>query len=258
MDRLELLKKLDKNEVILSHSSFNEFCKSPQHFISHKLRERKQTDAMKFGAMVHCMILEPDEFNNRFDIAPECDRRTKVGKALWQDFLDGKREGTEVVKHTDFMDADRIAKAILHNPASAWVFENVGQTEVSIEWEYKGLKWRGFIDGIGNDIGIIVDLKILADVSPKKVERYIRYEGAGRQAVHYKRGSGKQTYDYYVVGADRSGAVSVTKLGRGVLNAASRDLDWYITQFKRCRFENAWNQSYDFFAPNGIYEMTSW
>jgi PDDEXK-like domain of unknown function (DUF3799) len=258
MDSKELFRQIRSGELILSHSSFNQFCKSPSHFVAYKLKEKKVTDAMRFGSMVHCLVLEPGEFDSRYAIAPECDKRTKKGKAIWGEFTETIKDGVEIVKHNDFTDAERIARNILRNDSSAWVFDQIGHTEVGIEWKYKSLNWRGFIDGIGDEQGIIVDLKILADASPRKVENYIKYEGVGRQAVHYLRGSRCPDYKYFIVAADRFGGVSVTNIGKGVLNICREEIDYYITQFKKCVFLEKWDSSFDFFQPAGINEMTAW
>ena len=55
----------------LSYSSLKEFAKSPNHFIQYIERKFEASDAMIFGSAVHCAILEPDEFHNRYFVLDE-------------------------------------------------------------------------------------------------------------------------------------------------------------------------------------------
>ena len=62
------------------------------HTCPAKYRYRKdnpddnETPAMLFGSMVHKLILEPEDFEREYAVAPECDRRTKAGKAIFDEF----------------------------------------------------------------------------------------------------------------------------------------------------------------------------
>lgn len=253
-DRLrDLIGRIERREEKLSHSSFNSFCKSPLHFISYKLRERETTPAMIFGSMVHCLILEPDEFDKRYFIAPKCDRRTKAGKAIWAETLAiaGDRELT---KQEDYDKALKIKKRVYSNDASGWVMSQITETERAVEWKFGGYDWRGYIDGIGENV--VLDLKKVVDASPRKVERLIKYEGYGRQAAHYLRAVGNPDLDFYFICFDENANVSVHKMTRGALAVEYEQIDFYMGKFQLCAFKNDWNKSFDFYAPNGgIFEI---
>lgn len=253
--RLELLDRLRNNQEILSHSAFNEFMKSPRHFIAYKLRQKKTTPAMAFGSMCHCLVLEPSEFENRYIVSPKFDRRTKVGKEAFAEFASTAGDKL-IVSESDYQNANYLRDCLYKNESSAFVLERIKQTEVPIEWKYKGLQWHGYIDGQGN--GIKCDLKFMQDASPKKIERAIRFDGYGNQAVHYQRGSNKPDDDYYLIACDRSGNITVCELTKGFLHICSQEIDTYIAHFKRCQYLDMWHRSFDFFAPNGIYQITSW
>lgn len=253
--RIELIQRLKRNEVVLSHSSFNEFCKSPKHFIDYKLKDKVQTPSMAFGSMVHCSILEPEKFEASYFVMPECDGRTKEGKAIkMQAFEDAN--GREIVNAKDYAAALRIADTIRKNDPASVVLDKCTAFEVGVEWEYKGLKWQGRMDGDGRKNGLILDLKILADVSPRAVANYVKYEGAGRQAVQYLK-SANEDCEYYILAVDRAGNCSVSKLGKGLLQQLSREIDWYIAQFKKCVFLGSWGNSYDFYSQSGYFEINS-
>lgn len=253
--RIELIRKIKAGDFILSHSSFNEFCQSPKHFIDYKLQDKVETDAMRFGTMVHCSILEPEKFDELYYPMPEFDGRTKEGKAIKEQCLI-EANGKQLVTGKDFKAAKRIGESIRRNDPASDILSKCVAFEVGIEWEYKGIKWRGKMDGDGRPNGIILDLKILADVSPRSVFNYVKYEGAGRQAAHYLK-SAPPDCEYYVLAADRMGNCSVSKIGKGVIAQISREIDWYISRFKSCIFTGQWGASYDFYSPTGFFEINS-
>lgn len=62
----------------------------------------EETPALIFGSALHTSVLEPNEFDKRYAVAPECDRRTKDGKAVYEDFV--YRAGNKrVLKGDDFV-----------------------------------------------------------------------------------------------------------------------------------------------------------
>lgn len=264
-ERSELIRALKNKEVILSHSSFNAFCNSPRHFMDYKLRKFEPTPSMKFGSMVHCAILEPDEFESTYYVLPSSDLRPEQDKnmnskinQLWKAEQVALAGGREVVEAKDYDTARRIGDSIRKSDVASSLLEKCHGFEVGIEWEYKGFKWRGKMDGDGRRNGIIMDLKVLADASPRKVASYVKYEGAGRQAVHYLRGGDAEHCDYFILAVERSGNYSVSKIGKGLVNQLSREIDFYISRFKSCIFTNEWNSSFDFYGDrNGHFEISS-
>jgi len=220
---MEVLQK-SKHDIIsglyegtesLSHSSLNEFTKSPRHFINYKTGKKERTPAMTFGSLVHCMILEPEEVEARYIPEPEdAPRRPSIRQiqakkpsesslesiAFWTDF-EKQAQGKEIVSAADWATAERMKEAVYANEASRFVLDQVEETEVKIEWQSFGFSWRGYIDGKGQKV--ILDLKTIRDATPRMVERAILYDGYNRQAAHYLKGGGFPKHDYYIVAVDR-------------------------------------------------------
>jgi hypothetical protein len=74
-----IIMRLIRGEDHLSFTSINAFRRSPVTFIDYKLNKLEETDedtaAMKFGSMLHCLVLEPGDFENRyfsFDDSDKC------------------------------------------------------------------------------------------------------------------------------------------------------------------------------------------
>ncbi len=264
-ERYELIRALKRKEVILSHSSFNAFCNSPRHFMDYKLRTFEPTPSMKFGSMVHCSILEPDQFEKRYYVLPGSEERPEQDKNMnskinqaWKAEMIAKAAGREVVESKDYDAAKRIGDSIRKSDVASALLEKCYAFEVGIEWEYKGFKWRGTIDGDGRKNGVIMDLKVLADASPRKVANYVKYEGAGRQAVHYLRGGKAEDCDYFILAVERSGNYSVSKIGKGLINQLSREIDWYLARFNACIFTGDWSSSFDFYGnQDGHFEINA-
>ena len=72
--------------------------------------EDNDTQALQFGRAYHKYCLEPYDFSNEFVVAPNIDRRTKMGKEEYANFL-AKADGKEVIlqETMDTLEAMRIA-----------------------------------------------------------------------------------------------------------------------------------------------------
>lgn len=49
--------------------------------------DEEKKSALDMGTALHCLLLEPGEFDKRFIVSPKFDRRTKQGKADEEAFL---------------------------------------------------------------------------------------------------------------------------------------------------------------------------
>jgi len=89
----------------LRRSLLWEMNKSPLHFKYAQEHPEEDSDALRFGIAAHMAILEPERFAEVYQVAPECDRRTKAGKALYEDFQSRLEDWQEVLT---WEEADRI------------------------------------------------------------------------------------------------------------------------------------------------------
>lgn len=71
----------------LSRSAIMDIIECPklyQYNYLNKEREKKEsTEQMRLGSLVHTLLLESDQYKNRYMILPQCDRRTKEGKSIY-------------------------------------------------------------------------------------------------------------------------------------------------------------------------------
>ena len=72
----------------VSNSMLNNLTgKSPEYFRFAMDNPQPSTPAMKFGSALHMNVLQPEEFNNNYAVAPKFDKRTKQGKIDYAEFV---------------------------------------------------------------------------------------------------------------------------------------------------------------------------
>lgn len=132
---------------------------------AHSQIPRGDTPALLLGRALHCMVLEPSEFPQRYAVMPHFDRRTKEGKAGFEAFkaqhptaeaLDGEQAGN----------VDGMFRALRgHGKARELLLEGEGQNEVSLFWDECGIPCKARLDRLrmlGAECAI-VDIKSCRD-----------------------------------------------------------------------------------------------
>ena len=187
----------------LSFSALKAFEKSPNHFLAYeaaKDQTRTASPAMLFGSLVHCMVLEPLEVQHRYAEAPKCDRRTKAGKEQFAEFSDKVEDrGLEVITSQDWQRAENCAASIISNPTYGRIFDQA-TTEVEINSEISGFKFRAFVDLVLAEGAACGDLKTTRDASPRSFQRTMYTELYHVQAALYCALTGAD--NFYIVAAE--------------------------------------------------------
>lgn len=148
------------------------------------------------GAAMHMMLLEPDQFSERFVIEPKgTERRSKKGKQAWADFLDEKRwyeaiYGTgerSVITQSQADKCARRAEAVFDHPYAAELLRSAGLHELTVLFDYPktDIKCRGRIDKLLINRRAIVDIKGAKDASPWGFQRAVTNYEYHRQAMWY-------------------------------------------------------------------------
>lgn len=258
----QIIGGLMSHESHLSYSSLSAFKEAPSVFINYKIGKKEQTDAMLFGAMLHCLVLEPQDFFNRYHCLEDGDICNQIGGAKpratkaykeWKEVAIQEAGDKIIVETNDYLAAKIIASNVLHNRASRKILDLGWQHETPVEWEFKNFKFKGFIDGMGDKV--IFDLKTCADAEPDKFQREIMQRGYYLQAAMYLYATG-QMRDYYIIGVDRKGGVSVHKLEMALIEHGMTEYNKLLDKFNECILKDAFDQSYDFWADrfDGIYD----
>lgn len=261
-DKIEaLVASLMSHEGHLSYSSLSAFKSSPRDFVDYKMGVREETDAMLYGSMLHCLVLEPDDFFNRYHILDDADicmqiggakpRATKVYKE-WKAVALQEAGDKIMVETDDYVAAKIAANNILNNRASAKIIRQFTVKEKPVEWEFKNFKFKGYIDGDGEKL--MGDIKSMPNAAPKEVQREIVKRGLHIQAAMYLYAIG-QVKDYYIIAVDRKNGISVHKLEMALIEEGMNEYNRLLDSFNHCILTDSFDQSHDFWATrhDGIF-----
>jgi hypothetical protein len=249
-----IIDRLMSQEDHLSYSSLSAFKRSPKSFIDYKMGIKEETEAMQYGSMFHCLVLEPEDFTNRFHVLDDRDICIQIGgakpratKAYKEWYAVAMQEAGDktLVETDDYLSAQIAANNVLFNRASSKVLGMADSREKPIEWEFKNFKFKGFKDGDGEKI--IFDLKTCADATPKKFQRDIVDKGYYLQAAMYLYAGG-ESKDYYIIAVDKKNGVSVHKLEMALIQHGMDEYSDILDKFNTCILKDAWNQSFDFYS----------
>ncbi len=162
----------------VSSSQLKTILRSPAHYHAAYLAgapRKEPTASMVLGSLTHTLFLEPEQYGSEYIIAPDCDRRTKDGKAVYAAFQDAA-DGMTIVTAEQRDTAHAMARALcghqIHEAMTG------GHAEASIFWtdEQTGLACR-----IRPDYhiapcemwptGLIIDVKSTDDARPEAFAR---------------------------------------------------------------------------------------
>jgi exodeoxyribonuclease VIII len=147
----------------ISKSDLDLINRSPKHFKYAKSHPSEPTEAMLLGSVLHKLILEEEDFTSEYAVAPVCDRRTKAGKATYNDFIENVK-GRIVISSDMFETAFAIAEAVKSNPIVKKLLCG-GKAEQSYFWEENGIECKCRPDYLKNNI--VIDLKSTKNASPE-------------------------------------------------------------------------------------------
>lgn len=157
-------------------------------FYKYCLQEpKKQTDALTFGSLLHCLILQPDNFDNEFAIEPIVNKRTNDGKAVLEQFYLINKDKI-IINNEQLELADFLKQKIYGHPIAKKLLTGKGENEISLFWvdEETGIICKGRPDKICNKI--IVDLKTTGSAKPEDFVKNAYKYGYHRQAYWYSYG----------------------------------------------------------------------
>ena len=128
---MEVIKRKESNEVYqssdaVSRSMLHLISQSPQHYKYVIEHPTKQTPALAFGSAFHCFLLEPEVFENEYDVVPDIDRRTREGKRLWEEL---QASNKKLITQEDFLIIQQMAVSVFSNPYAVTLLR--GEKEMS-------------------------------------------------------------------------------------------------------------------------------
>lgn len=228
----------------VSSHALIEIARTPLHcwakYVNPNRPDEEPTAAMRFGTLVHTLMLAPETFGDEFVRADAINRRTAEGKAQYVALLES---GQPVVTGKEYRAALEIVKAIKKHPVAGALF-NSGEPEkvLTVQRESPLLPLKGRLDWLSPQPAI-VELKTAADASKaaflRTVYRYDYHLSAAYYRMLVSRATGTPETDiphtFVVVEPKPPYAVAVYPTAEGVL-AEGRDL-W---KTNLARFDDCW------------------
>jgi exodeoxyribonuclease VIII len=235
----------------VSKSHLDLLARSPLHYWARYIDPKRElpdpTPAMRIGTALHTLVLEQDQFEERYITAPQVDRRTKAGKEAWAEF-ETEAGDLELIAADDRAQISRMAEAVWAHPAAAALLHWEGKAETTHMWtdEATGLACKCRPDWLTNDGRLIVDLKTTENASPREFGRSIAQWRYHVQAAWYLDGieqsTGTRPEQFLFVTVEKRApfacavyAADAEMIAAGAQTAA-RDLEVLAT----CKAADAW------------------
>ncbi len=223
--------------------------KSPAHAdysVKNKQEEDETRRALIVGRAFHTLVLEPHLFSKQFCIAPQVDRRTREGKAVWDDFV-ASSYGMSVLTAGEAEMLEGMRYSILGHGRANQILSSEGDCEVTMLFKHErtGLDLKGRADFIAAN-GLIVDVKTTEDASPdgfsKSCLSYRYHVQASMYMAGYEAVTGKKPEGFVFICVEKKPpyAVGVYVLDEPSLIAGHIELEEDLEKYKLCKETNLW------------------
>jgi hypothetical protein len=164
----------------VSRSFLQELLRSPAHAQHKRKSENKPSKAMRRGTVLHCLVLEPEFFDERFYVG-EYALNTIKGK---ETAAIAEQLGKQYIRAADLEDCRAMARSLRAHPAVAQILTQ-GQAEMSLFWADRdsGVECKCRPDWLVP--GICCDVKTARDASPDGFAKDAWQHGYAMQSAFY-------------------------------------------------------------------------
>lgn len=148
----------------------------------------ESTNALDLGQILHTLLMEPEKFDSIYAVAQKFDRRYSAEKEREKAFLEANA-GKLLCESDKLEQAKAMAASIRAHKEAKLLVENA-LFERSIFWRdaSTGLSLRCRPDALRPTMGIKIDVKTSADVSPRAFARSLYQYNYATQAAFYRDG----------------------------------------------------------------------
>lgn len=241
-----------QDEGSISSTSLRYFLRSPQHFKAFHVerRQKEQTRAMEFGTMVHAMVLEPQEFLNRYTVRPSAPLNTKVGKALHEKWAH-ENQHKHLVSQDQMDRLVGIAEAITSHPYAARLLKG-SDNEVSGYYRdpVTGLRCRIRPDALFKGGRGFIDIKktVDADYEPfwNSIKKY-RYDiqmAMYDEGIKEIQGQAPEVSIIIAIEEEYPHGIAVYEVDQSILSAGGLQYRQALDGIARCVSAAKWPSYY--------------
>ena len=217
-----------KREYI-SYSALKAFAKSPNHYLQYVSGQQEQTAAMAFGIALHCFVLEPQKFDERFAIASKWDRRTKEGKAAYEQF-EAQAAGKTVISAADMEAIQAMTQALARNAAAMELLQDC-EYEQAVRATLQRTPFHGIVDAWRRG-AFALDLKTCQDASPEAFQRAATNMLYHEQAALYRMATGENRFYWIAMETSAPHNVAVYQQSDAAYEKARRRVLSLLSQFE--------------------------
>jgi exodeoxyribonuclease VIII len=237
------MERIDYNSSpAVNKSTLWEMHKSPLHYW-HLMHDtpKEDTKAMQFGRAVHARLLKPDSFSDEYAAAPECDRRTKEGKAIWNELME---TGKEIISSDDMNAILAMEKEFNAVRSTLFDMKFIG-TEVPLFWtdDETGVDCKGRLDAITDEY--VIDYKTTTDASTGAFHREALRYGYDLQAAMYMdaaRANGYNPKGFVFIVQEKNAPylINIIRAGDAFLDRGRWLMRDLLMKYKECRDSDKW------------------
>lgn len=244
----------------ISNSGLGLIDESPATYIWHRNApvDEDKLNSLDLGSALHCLLLEPDTYEQRYMVAPEVNRRTTKGREEEAEFMAGAKElGRQVLTFEDHHKLNIMRDSVMAHPNAKWLLEADGHAEASIYWTDKetGERCRIRPDRFLNGRPIIIDVKKVEGMD--RFQRQCLEFGYHRQSAMYSDGfkqhfGEEPSFLFLAVSSTINCGrypVRVRPLSDHFFNMGHELYRHNLETYHRCRVDNEWHDLEPIEAP---------
>lgn len=222
-------------------NSLKMILQTPADYIVAKSLPSAETEAMRFGIMVHCAVLETEMFYDRY-VPQEEDwgsLAANPGRQKWEAL---KRHaaltGKKVISHSDYLKIKKIWRAVQSNASLKDLLKD-GIFETECYDDDQEVKARA--DLIDRS-GMIWDLKTISGgITQKDMEWAVHRWGMAFQAAHYCEVFKKDRFGWIFISTDKPAVhILIRRASDSVLEEGRRQFHKALQLRNECREKGIW------------------
>ena len=203
---------------------------------------------LDIGNAFHCLVLEPDKFNEQYAVEPILDRRTKAGKHAASEF-ESENSGKTILTAKESKQLLLMRGSVMAHPVARQLLENQTGTEISIFTDDDGqiFKIRIDLESKINGKTFVVDLKTID--KQENISKAISDRGYALQEAHYREVYRAHHGDYpdfflflFVAKSVELGRYPCVlgELSQSDLDAGHVKRDELVEKYKQCKRDDSW------------------
>ena len=225
----------------LSYSSLKEFSKSPAHYINYLNRPKKQTPELTFGSALHCLILQPQEFDNQFIKTRKFDLRKKEDKEENERISkEAETTGKIIIQEDMYEEVNNLKEKCLRDDTLVDILSKA-DTEVKENVELYGLPFVRIKD-IEIEGEMVVDIKTVQNASLESIIKdFFNYQYYIQAAIY------EGSFSFYVVEKNEPFFTGLLPISDEFLIYGRKQLQKLCVAFNYClEHPECFDMSYDF------------